>query len=109
MIKYSQIKELTSKLSFKCDEYNLETDEEIDIPYSAYIRYDGDSIYADGINLLNFLYVRIILIDSEVNSIQQQEIKDLLESNEISYSFNYSFDEEHRIHTTSFTFEVIDG
>lgn len=109
MIKYSEIKDLLSKLSFECEEYNLETDEEIDLPYAAYIRYDGSPIYGDCTNLFNLLYVRIILIDREVNSINQQEVKDLLGNNEISYTFNYSFDDELRIHTTSFTFEVLDA
>lgn len=108
MIKYSELEHLFSLLSFKCNEYNFEILEDIELPFATFVRYDGDPIFADGSNLFNLLFVRVILIDSEINSFQQQEIKDLLSKNEIPYSYNYSFNEEYRIHTTSFTFEVID-
>lgn len=109
MIKYSQLENIISKLSFKCGEYNLETDEEIDLPYAAYVRYDGNPIYADGKNLFNMLFVRILLIDKEVTSPNENELKRWFEDNEIGYDYGYTFNEEERIHIKTFTFKVLDG
>lgn len=109
MIKYSELNELFSKLSFPCTEYNFEIEEEIALPYAAYAKYDDSIVHADGVNLCNILLTRLIFLDSEADSSYQKEIENLFEDNEIGYVRSYEHDNEQRFYITTYSFSTIDG
>lgn len=106
MIKYSEINNLVSQLSFECREYNLEKDSEINIPYAAYNKISHLPIFADGFNLINFIGVNLFLVFSN-ESEYADEIRKLFNDNNISFTEDYDFDEDERIHMITFTFVAI--
>lgn len=109
MKKYSELKNIFSQLSFNCEEYNYETNEEIDLPYCAYAKNDYEPTGADGVVYINIINVRLMLIDSDDNKQYQNEIETLFNNNEIYYDKSIDFVEDERVFTIQYDFEVLDG
>jgi len=108
MISYSHLKTMFQGLSFDCEEYNIETNSIIDLPYAVYILTNANTVSADGSVLMSTLSIRLILVDTEITSSSQNELDNLLDSNDVFYTKAYDYEEDERIYSVTYEFEVLD-
>lgn len=108
MIRYSTIEKTFADYDIEIHEYNIETDEDIAIPYIVYTATDGNSFDADGINYFNTLSVGLALIDETLNFTMQRAIEKVFDDNATRYDKQINFDDGARLYSISYTFEVID-
>lgn len=106
MIKYEQLSNIFSSVGFPVSEYNIE-DDDISLPYCAYVLSNDNQLSADGISYLSFLNVRLILVDSEISTTNQNKLENVLNTNGVFFTKEFDFDEEQRIYTTTYDFEVL--
>lgn len=109
MVKYSEIQDIFKLNGVDAIEYNYETDEDITTPFVVYVATESNSFGADGINYINLLNIRLALIDDFINTPTIELIEKTLADNYIRYEKNIEFDNESRLFSTQYTFEVIDG
>lgn len=108
MIKYSELETVFSQKGIKLEEYNLETDEEITLPYFVYTATDGTYFEADGINYLRMLTVGLAMIDETLNFPKQRIIESVLDDESTRYDKQINFDDEQRLYSITYTFSVFD-
>ena len=109
MLKYSELESVFGASGITVEEYNIETDEEVDIPYVAYVVSDADSFGADGVNYLKLLNVNLVMIDEKMNFPLQNSIEGVLADNDLSFNKTVNFDETNRLYSVSFYFNVMDA
>lgn len=109
MLKYSELESVFGASGITVEEYNIETDEEVEIPYVAYVVSDADSFGADGVNYLKLLNVNLVMIDEKLNYSLQNDIEAVLTSNALSFNKTINFDEQNRLYQVSFFFNVMDA
>lgn len=109
MLKYSELQSAFDEYDIPVEEYNIETDEEITVPYIAYVVSDGDSFGADGINYLQLLNVNLVMIDEKLNFDLQNQIEQVLSANSLSFNKTINFDEANRLYSVTFYFNVLEG
>lgn len=109
MIKYSDIQDVFKLNGVEAIEYNYETDEDISTPFVVYVASEGSSFGADGVNYINMLNIRLALIDEFFKSETADMIEKTFNDNCITYDKNIEFDNDSRLFTTQYTFDVIDG
>lgn len=108
MIKYSNIEDIFAQDNISINEYNIETLEEISLPYLVYTVTDGDTFSADGINYIRLLNLSLALFDETLNFSMQRRIEQVLDRNFTSYDKQINFDENARLYSITYTFEVLD-
>ena len=109
MLKYSELQSAFSEYGISIEEYNIETDEDITVPYIAYVATDGDFFGADGVNYLQLLNINLVMLDEKMNFELQQSIEEVLNTYSISFNKNINFDEANRLYSVSFFFNVMEG
>lgn len=107
MIKYSQIDDIFSGLSFSCEEYRLFDDDDIELPYCVYIAAETNPVSADGFNYITILTVRLVLVDDDINSGSQQEVETIMNNHNIFNTKSIDFDDENRLYTFTYEFEAL--
>lgn len=108
MIKYSDIETVFGNAGITVEEYNIESDDELDTPYIAYICSDGASFEADGINYVKFLNVALVMVDQYMNYPLQVQIEAVLDESGLIYDKSVSFDAEDRLYSVTYNFDVLD-
>lgn len=108
MINYSELKDVFNSKTLSIYEYNVETDEIVDLPFIVYRATDGDFFQADGQNYIKFLSVTMGMFDQTMNCELQRKIESVLDEHSTYYDKSINFDEEQRIYTVSYTFDVFD-
>ena len=94
--------------SITITEYNVETNEDIELPYLVYIADDSNSFSADGVNYINFINVAIVLIDQSLNFELQQGIEQVFYKNDVFFEKNITFADEERLYTITYTIQAYD-
>ncbi len=108
MIKYSELESIFISHDLLIHEYNIETDEEIELPYIVYNATDGDNFSADGFSYFKILTVSLAIIDETMNFGLQRNVEDVLDSNTVFYDKQINFDDEARLYSITYTFSVQD-
>ena len=109
MIKYSEIHDVFIENEIDAIEYNYESNEEIDTPFVVYVATDGASFGADGINYLNLVNIRLALTDVFINTETMRLVEKTLDENFIRYDKNIDFDNDSRLYSIQYSFNVLDG
>lgn len=110
MLKYSELEQTFDDYGITVEEYNIETDDElVETPYIAYVVSDADSFGADGINYLKLLNINLVMIDEKLNFDLQRNIETVLSDNSLSFNKTINFDENNRLYSVSFFFNVMDA
>lgn len=89
-------------------EYNIETEDIVDLPFIVYTATDGSYFQADGQNYLKFLNVTLAIFDETLTFGLQRQVEDVLDERSVQYDKQINFDSEQRIYTISYSFEVFD-
>lgn len=108
VIKYTQIKDVFAEIGIDIYEFNIETDEDISTPFVVYTATDGNFFEADGINYLKTLSVAVAVIDETMNFPMQRKIEDMFDKYFIIYDKQINFDNDVRLYSISYSFEVLD-
>lgn len=108
MIKYSELENIFLSQGVEIHEYNIETDEDIDLPYVVYTINNGESFGADGVNFFKTFEISMAMFDETLNFHLQREIENVLEENFTFFDKQVNFDSDARIYTISYQFTVED-
>lgn len=108
MIKYSQIENIFASYDIEVHEYNVETNEDIYTPYVVYTATGGNTFGADSINYFNTLDVGLALIDETLDFAMQRRIEKVFDDNSVTYDKQINFDNDQRVYSIAYNFEVID-
>ena len=108
MIKYADLKKVFSKLDFPIEEFNLEEDNmEIPIPSGVYIPGKEMPVFADGSNYFSLMEVQLELLTEKVDFEKRKKVEEILAHNDVSFTVETEYSNEHRIYSTIYSFEVI--
>lgn len=108
MIKYADLKKVFSKLDFPIEEFNLEEDNmEIPIPSGVYISGKEMPVFADGSNYFSLMEVQLELLTEKVDFEKRKKVEEILAHNDVSFTVETEYSNEHRIYSTIYSFEVI--
>ena len=108
MLKYSEIQNAFKDNNIDIVEYNVETNEILELPFVVYVAEDGDMFNADGVNYVNFLNVGVVMIDETMNFDLQRKIEEVFYTNEITFEKNITFAEDERLYTVTYMIQVYD-
>ncbi len=108
MIKFTEIQSLFQAHNIVVHEFNLETDEDVAIPYVAYTINDAESFSADGISYFKTLEITLAIFDETPNFALQREIEEVLDTNTAFFDKQVNFDNDSRIYTVGYHFTVVD-
>ena len=108
MVKYSELENIFLSHDLVIHEYNIETNEEIDLPYMVYTAIDGEAFGADGINFFKTLTISLAVIDETMNFTLQRKIESVLDSITAFFDKQINFDDEARLYSITYNFTVID-
>ena len=108
MIKYTELESIFLDVDITIHEYNIETNDLIDLPYVVYIATDGNAFEADGINYFKTLSVGLAIIDETMNFALQRKIEEVFSAHYVSFDKTINFDDDARLYTITYNFEVID-
>lgn len=108
MIKYANLKKMFLKLDFPITEFNLEEgDLEIPIPSGVYIPGKEKPVFADGSNYFSLMEVQLELLTEKVDFEKRKKVEEILENNDVSFTVETEYSNDHRIYSTIYSFEVI--
>lgn len=108
MIKYSQLETIFRSNGIDIHEFNLETDEEYDLPFAVYRINDGESFSADGITYYQMFEIALAFFDETLNFAMQNTIENILINNGTYFDKRVNFDAEVRVYSISYLFTVED-
>ena len=108
MIKYSELENVFLSQDVEIHEYNIETDEDIDLPYVVYTINSMESFGADGIDFFKTLEISMAFFDETLNFPLQRKIESILENNFTYFDKQVNFDSSVRVYTISYQFTVED-
>lgn len=108
MIRYTELESAFSQSDIIINEYNIETNEEIDLPYIVYDATSGETFSADGIAFYKTLIISLALIDQTQNFALQRRVESVLDSNGVYYEKSISFNDNARVYSIIYTFFVED-
>lgn len=108
MIKYSQLENIFLASDLEIHEYNIETDEDIDLPYIVYTINNMESFSADGIDFFKTLEISMAFFDETLNFPLQRRIEDVLANNFTYFDKQVNFDNSVRIYSINYQFTVED-
>ena len=108
MIKYSELENVFLSQDVEIHEYNIETDEDIDLPYVVYTINSMESFSADGIDFFKTLEISMAFFDETLNFPLQRKIESILEDNFTYFDKQVNFDSSVRVYTISYQFTVED-
>lgn len=108
MIKYSEIESVFLSSDLVVHEYNLETDDDIDLPYLVYATAEGESFSADGICYYKTLIVALAFVDATINFALQRKIEKVFDENGTFYDKSLTFNDDSRLYTITYSFVVED-
>lgn len=108
MLKYSEIENTFNAIGITISEFNLETDDNIELPYVVYTANDSESFGADGINYIRLLNMTIAFFDETMNLQLQRKIESVFDENEVRFQKSINFDDDARIYAVSYTITVMD-
>lgn len=108
MIKYSKLEEVFLEYDLVIHDFNLETDEEIDLPYLVYDATAGETFVADGVNYYNYLTISLGIISETADFMLQRKIEEVLSDNYTTYDKQINFDGGARLYTITYNFVVED-
>ncbi len=108
MIKYSELESTFHDANLEIFEYNLETNEEIDLPYLVYDAVQGESYSADGIAFFKTLIISLGMIDETLNFGMQRAIEKVLDDNTTYFDKQINYDDGARLYSVTYNFFVLD-
>jgi len=108
MIKYASMEDIFRTSGVDIHEYNIETDEDIDLPYVVYTINNMESFGADGIDFFKTLEISMAFFDETLNFPLQRKIESILENSFTYFDKQVNFDNSVRIYTVSYQFTVED-
>lgn len=108
MIKYTELESVFRAGNVDIHEYNIETDEDIELPYVVYTINSMESFSADGVDFFKTLEISMAFFDDTLNFPLQRKIESILEDNFTYFDKQVNFDSEARIYTINYQFTVED-
>lgn len=108
MVKYSELQSIFQSHDLLINEYNIETDDEIELPYIVYNATDGESFSADGFSYFKTLIISLAIIDETMNFGLQRSVEEILDENTTFYEKQINFDDEARLYSITYSFSVQD-